>query len=241
MKFRYCDRPVQMFKEILPELDGENAYTAELKMDGWNVHLVRDIDHSAVREAGIPESFGIGRDSSLFFLSRRDMKKGGPTQIPVSQAIAEYIDNANLPDKTEICCEWMARRSIGEIPETLFIFDAMWWNNEWQGDKVHWERTDLLRSSTLIITEKARNQTITGCLENGIITDPVQLVPNIETGFSEVYDKLAASKTFQFAEGLVLKRRSSTLKGGFQKGEDNGSWIKVKYRAGCSGRETFNL
>ena len=231
MRFRYQDRPVRFYKEKLLELDTEGGYLAQLKLDGWNCNLCRDTTKKIAEK-----SWGQGSDGSIFCLSRRDVNKGGPTRIPCSDTIIKSIEALNLPDQTMLASEWVARRTIGELPEQLFLFDAMWLKDEWLGEmdfvKRYGTLCELIPGE--ITTDRLKNGGKYGYAEIG---QDLNLSTNFENSFIQVYEKISTDPTLIWAEGLVLKHKESKIKGDFQKGVDNGLQIKVRWRSGASGRD----
>lgn len=228
MIFRFVDRPIMMFKDALQELDSGKDYLGQWKLDGWLTHVVRDSSHEVLSTWG-DRSWACGKDKSLFFLSRRELNKGGPTRIPVRPEIIDQVEALKLPDRSMLAAEWMERRSkddklLFDMSEQLWLFDTLFVVDKWQGDEGFESRYKTLVDLTNL-TKSLTDQS------------PVKLLPVIPADFLSVFEKTSVDPVFSWVEGLVLKQKNSRLKGGLRKGENNGLQIKVKWRAGASGRE----
>lgn len=217
MKIRYGDKPQEDFKDNISYYEGK-AFDASLKVDGWRTTIVKDKSAKIVSGFGSPD-WGQGRDKSLFFLSSRGMKKGGPTRIPVSKEIVDSVEALDLPDLTSLDSEWMARRTIGECLEKLFLLDCPYKADLWLGSETYLVRREWL----LRFTE-------------GKLTPVFDMPETVSSGFAEFFQK---STTLPWTEGIVLKGRTSKLKGGVDKPEHNALWIKIKWRSGDTGREVY--
>ena len=221
MRVCFPNKPQEMFKAQLSELDKEpGKYYATQKVDGWRCMIIKDHDHQIIKSYK-NGSAQWAQLNDYFFLSRRGFNKGGPTNLPVCDKISNIIASLNLPDKTILDSEWMARRTIGEIPETLFVFDVLWYKDEWMGTTPHLERMKLLR--TLLKDEPY---------------DKVRIPNGTDMDYSEFFEK---QTHIPYTEGIVLKEVNSTLIADRVESPKNPSWIKIKWRSGSDGRETFNL
>lgn len=219
MIFRYVDRPVQMFKDQMGSLDKEfnPGYLWQFKADGWCTQIVRDKSQRLIEPWG-RKDWGKGKDGSLFFLSRRDMVKGGPTKMPVADDMVQAVEALDLPDQTALAGEWMERRTIGEMSGMILLFDVLWWDDQWQGD------TRLDKRVSRLATIKP----VKGVFE---------VMPSGSQDFDATFDMIAKDPQYAWTEGLVIKQLGSKLKGDPKKGVDNALHIKIKWRAGYSGRE----
>lgn len=208
---RYADKPQEAFKpeETLPFLEQQNVHFTQAKLDGWCTYIGRDSKKTFNYEY-------VGKDKSYFFVSRRDKAKGGPTTIPVKSSIIEVVESLNLPDQTMLVGEWMARRTIGECPERLYMIDILWWNDQCYCNKGAWERWNHLNRSL-------------GQL-NGDIAYP----ETAESGFLEFYGR---QTKIPYTEGVVIKHKAGLMKGDINGSIKNAMMIKLKYRSGSSGRD----
>lgn len=208
MFLRLPDRPVEIFGiENLQRYEDGNWFS-DTKLDGWRTLITIDRN----KELFNP-SYGVGPNNSLFFMSRRSIPRGGPTKIPVNNEIIQSVVELDLPDKTMFDGEWLSRRTIGEIPESLFVHDMLWLNNEWCGSTSCWDR---------------RKQ-----LEN-ILKDIVKVPESVTSGFTEFFN---SRKLMPWTEGIVLKHKNSKIKGNTNDCQDNALWVKFKWRSGDTGRE----
>jgi ATP-dependent DNA ligase len=126
------------------------------------------------------------------------------------------IEKLQLPDQIMLDGEWLARRTIDEIPESLFVFDVLWLNGEWQGNVPCWTRhQELLK--------------LTGS----------RIMPEcVESGFRAFFE----SRTkIPWTEGIVLKHKSSKVKGDPDECIKNALWVKLKWRSGDTGREVVDF
>jgi hypothetical protein len=217
MNLRYPDHAVTMTTEALAALDAEGVYTAELKLDGWRTFIARDQSQNIIGKWG-QRSWGRGKDSSLFFLSKRPLTKGGPTAIPVCDDILKAVENLDLPDQSMLDCEWMARRTIDECPEKLFVFDTLWLADKWCGDEQYAVRRKNLEDLVLLKE----------CAHLG-------MPPFVNTGFVNYFNE--SKRLIPWAEGLFLKHARSRIKGGVSETKENALWVRIKWRAGASGRD----
>lgn len=219
MLFRYVDRPVQMFKDQMESLDKEfnPGYLWQFKADGWCTEIIRDKSQRIIEPWG-RKDWGKGKDGSLFFLSRRDMVKGGPTRMPVADEMVQAVEAMDLPDQTALAGEWMERRTIGEMSGNILLFDVLWWNNEWQG---------------ILRLDERLKRLVDIKPTKGIL----EMMPFGIEDFEKTFEKISKEPEFAWTEGLVIKQLGSRLKGDPKKGVDNALHIKIKWRAGYSGRE----
>lgn len=215
MKIRFFDKPVEMFATI-PGVwknfkDGE--WEATQKVDGYQTFIVKD-PLKAIKPHTAPPN-GVNKD--LYFMSRRDIVKGGPTAIPANNEIIKTFDDLNLPPNTFICGEWMKIRTIGELPEKLFLLDLLWFDDVWFGCKQYWERKAKL-------VEIFRGRT----------NDHVAFPDVVISGYQEFFE---AQKKIPWTEGVVLKKLNSTAIGDCNGCEKNPMVVKIKWRSGSSGRD----
>jgi hypothetical protein len=219
MIFRYADKPTEMFgpEKILPKMEAQNAHFIQQKLDGWCTYLVKDRSQSI-----FPKE--LAASDSLYFLSRRDKAKGGPTKIPVKEEIIDLIDLLDLPDQTCLVCEWMARRTIGEMPERLFLIDVLWLDDQFQGGVHAWERWgkvfDLFKDYAFKHSQ------------------PVEVVSIPETTDSAFLEFFQLQTQIPWTEGVVIKHKRGLMKADLKGAVKNGMMIKLKWRSGASGRET---
>lgn len=215
MKLRFADKPVKMHADTIQKLDDEGDYIATQKLDGWMTNVFRDTSGELVKGFGGSTSWAQGADKSLYFISRRKLSDGGPTQISVSDEIVIAIEAMNLPDQTHIVGEWMKRRTIGECPELLYLIDILWLNDKWLGKVYHEERWIMLND---LYVEN----------EHVVVPDVV------ESGFAEFFEK---QQQIPYSEGLVLKSKMGFVLGNKKECKKNIDLIKIKYRDGSSGRD----
>jgi ATP-dependent DNA ligase len=219
MKLVYPDKPMEDVKESLPRYEEEKCWRAQSKLDGWRTLVARDKNQTIA-----DPTWAQGKDNSLFFLSRRDGKKGGPTRIPVSQGIIEAIEALNLPDKSMLDGEWMARRTIGECPEKLFLFDVLWFNDKWFGDLTFFKRDEFLTSIVKASEPSVPVHT----------REHVPMPAQAKESFAELFKYVQA---VPYTEGIVLKHLDSKIKGDIDGCVKNALWAKIKWRSGSSGRD----
>lgn len=215
MKLIYSDHAITMTPEALGSLDAEGVYTAELKLDGWRTFVTRDKSQKIVERFGNKE-WAKGKDNSLFFLSKRPMKMGGPTCIPVCDEIIQSVEALDLPDQSMMDSEWMARRTVDELPEKLFMFDVLWLDDKWRGDEFYSLRREQVESIV-------KPSSVLG------------MPPFIKKGFEAYFNESKAA--IPWAEGLFLKHSHSRIKGSSTETKENALWVRIKWRAGASGRD----
>ena len=204
MRIRCPDAPYRISRDSLPEFDHENVYIASAKMDGFRCIIDWD-----------------GTDVGFF--SRRAPDKGGPTALPVCDALKEeviaWLQDNEIPALTRFDSEWIARRTEG--PESLRIFGLQYYDGEWMGR----EREDV--RFTLI--------------ENMKYNQPhVLLVEYTRSNYNDFFNQIKAKygnlpDKQQRAEGIVLKHIDSKLLGNIKTGKKNSQWYKIKWRDGASG------
>jgi len=216
MIFRYADKPYLLndVKASLERLDAEGTHFAQLKVDGYACYAVKDRQGETLSRFGQHRNLGDG----LYLVTRRDASRGGPTDVPASEEIVEQVASLDLPDRSILLGEWMARRTKGELPETLFLFDVLWRDDHWMGQVPAWERwtrtRDLIRKAGL--------------------DGPVKAVRTVREGFMDLFNE---SIRLPWSEGVVVKRRRGTLKGDVDRAVKNAQMVKVKWRSGDNGRD----
>lgn len=215
MKLIYPDYAITMTPEQLGGLDAEGSYVAELKLDGWRTFVTRDKSQKIAERFGGKE-WGQGKDKSLFFLSKRPMTKGGPTRIPVCDEIIHSVEALDLPDQSMMDSEWMARRTVDELPEKLFMFDVLWLDDKWRGDEFYYQRREQVESIV-------KPSSVLG------------MPPFTKKGFEAYFNESKAA--IPWAEGLFLKHSHSRIKGSPTKTKENALWVRIKWRQGASGRD----
>lgn len=220
IKIIFPNKPVEVFSDKLSEFDKQpEKYIAQQKADGWRCMIIRNKAMDLIRTYKNGNIDWV-RKGEYFFLSRRGHIKGGPTNLPVGSDIVEIIDNLNLPDNTMLDSEWMARRTIGELPESLLIFDVLWLNDEWMGQVACRDR--LVKLAELVKK----------------VDDRVRIPDSVDRNYTNFFEK---QKSISWTEGIVLKESDSTIISDRNECPKNPSWIKIKWRSGSSGRETFNM
>jgi len=213
MKLRFPDKPFESHKSTIKDFD-TNQYIAQSKLDGYRTFVIKNKNHSIIKQYN---GTNISKGDNLFFLSRRGINKGGPTDIPVKQEIINVIDSLNLPDNTMLDCEWLCRRTIGECPEKLFIFDVIWLNDEWIGKKPFIDRNKILLD-----------------LINKKLCDCVGIPDSTSTNFEEFFE---TQTKIPWTEGIVLKHHTSTIIGDNLECKKNPLIIKIKWRGSSDGRQ----
>ena len=224
MDLIYPHKPREQYKKDLPTFDAEaNEWEGTLKEDGWRLLIAKDSKHQIADPSWV-------KGNHLFFLSRRGQDKGGPTQIPVSKEIIDTVDSLNMPDQSILDCEWMARRTIGEIPECVFLLDCLWLDDVWQGDNPYIDRKNtLLGAFPFSITQEPDFFGTTFSI-NEFVRTPTRT----HERFSDFFVK---GQNFEHAEGIVLKHLQSKIVGSRKECQKSALWVKIKWRSGCSGRE----
>lgn len=153
-------------------------------------------------------------DDGIKLFSKHDFqaKKSPP------QALMDELKSLSFPVGTAFDAEWMGQRctSLLNGRHYFVLFDLPYYNGQWQGDVPYEQRYANLK--TLFALHKARA---------GVETPNIVLEPTVELGFLEMFER---SKQMPLTEGIVLKARTSKLKGKFVGAADNGLWIKCKWR-----------
>ena len=217
----YTDKPKEQYKKDLPTFDTENKdWEGTLKEDGWRTYVFKDSKHQIANPEWV-------KGNHLFFLSRRGQDKGGPTQIPVSKEIIDTVESLNIPDQSMLDCEWMCRRTIGEIPECLFILDYPWLDDVWQGDNPYIDRKKLLLGAFPFSITQEPDFFGTTFFINEFVRTPTRTYER----FSDFYAK---GQNFEHAEGIVLKHLQSKIVGSRKECQKSALWVKVKWRSGSS-------
>jgi ATP-dependent DNA ligase len=207
-----------MYKKSIKMVEGLGGRVAQAKYDGWRCMIIRD-----TTDTYLPGMKKRGKDGSLRFVSRRDLDAGGPTNLPVSDEVVEFVESLDLPDQTVLDSEWMARRTIGECPERLYVFDLLWWDNEWQGKKTYSDRLAVL--SGVLKPEDEAGEV------------PVMLPLQVAENFGDFFNRLTE---LPYTEGMVIKPLNSTLKGNRTGCSKNPLLVKIKWRDGANGRDVFH-
>lgn len=224
MVIRFGDKPLEMFKQVFPKFDAElNVHDCTSKVDGWRTWVIKDKEHTIVKSyPNGNTNWARGKNKDLFFLSRRGFDKGGPTNIPVKEEIVETVDNFDLPNLSMLDSEWLDRRTIGEIPESLFLLDVLWYQDEWIGGKIWLERKPLL----FTFQDKVNNH----------VRFPLR--PKEGQKFSDFFEEM---KSIPWTEGIVLRHNNNTQIGDRTECKKNATLIKIKWRSGSSGREEVKI
>lgn len=218
MKLRLPDKPTEFFLPALEEMDikERGKYIATQKLDGWRLLIVKDSIHKIVKSFKGSTNWARGKNKDLFFLSRRGTNKGGPTNISVCEEIVEQVEKIDLTDQSMLDSEWLERRTKDDgIHECVFLLDYMWKSDDWLGNDPHQVRVDLLGKIPI---------------DNDWIRRPEFVTEN----YVDFYEK---QKALSWTEGIVLKHVNSTIIGDDIECKKNPLWIKVRYRAGDTGRE----
>lgn len=215
MRLMMPNKPVEYFASdpnIWDKFIG--SWIGQQKLDGHRTLIVKDTTGQILSYGG---NKAWVRGSNLYFLSRRDLVKGGPTKIPVKEEIVKAIEALDLPDQSMLDGEWLARRTIGEIPETLFLFDVMWYKDEWQGKYPLRDRLNILEK-----------------IVSGKLNEYIRIPESFTADFKTAFD---SQKKISWTEGLVLKQLDSTIISDRKECVKNPSWVKVKWRSGHDGRD----
>ena len=218
MIFRFPMKPLEMFRQVFPKMDGElNLWDCTSKVDGWRTLICRDASQGIIKSyPGGNMNWARGKNKDLFFLSRRGIDKGGPTNIPVKDEIVETVENLMLPDLSMMDSEWLDRRTIGEIPESLFLLDVLWWKNMWMGTTPWFKRKE-----TFFSVNKLNNH----------VRLPIR--PKEGQKFSEFFEEM---KSISWTEGIVLRHNNDTIVGDRVECKKSATLIKIKWRSGDDGR-----
>lgn len=216
MILRYPNKPMEDYERSISRYEKEGCWRTTAKLDGYRCFTIRDKSKALATKFGL-EACAKGKDNSLFFLTRRDQAKGGPTPIPVRQEIIDSIEKMDLPDQTFLDGEWLARRTIGESPEKLFLFDVLWWADDWRGDVAYENRSQQLESFL-----------------SGKLNEFVSVPESVSSGFQEFFNKM---KTIPYTEGMVMKHIYGVVKGDLKACQKYPLQVKIKHRSGSSGRD----
>lgn len=215
MILRYPLKPKELYPADLPELDDGTSY-AEQKLDGWRCFVVKDKSHT------FPEAWGgstaWARKGDLFFLSRRGIAKGGPTNFAVCDDIVDSVVALNLQDKTFLDGEWLERRTKEDgIGECLYVFDCLWLDDNWVGYVGSFQRRKIMLS----------------CVDKGL-NEYLRIPDMVESGFAKFFEK---QKSIPWTEGVVVKDKLSTIELNLKDCTSSGIWQKIKWRSGDDGRK----
>ena len=161
-------------------------WVAQKKFDGHRAHPITDIE------------------TSLSVLSRHRKP------LTVSQQIIEALKALKLPANTMLDSEWNARRA-SKIEE-LHIFDILWFNNEWIGDKPFEDRYAIIEQMDL---------------------KPPLYIAKVYEDFLELMKSIIGD---QRTEGIVLKRRGFMIQRSLNEAKDISSMVKIKWRDGPDGQ-----
>lgn len=156
-------------------------------------------------------------DGKIEFLSRVWKR------LPVSDSLRKVVAGLELPKNTMLDGEWMARRPDYKGPETLHLITIPWYDNEWLGGQPEEARWAV----TMALMEKISQ------MPGYDANHPIKLPNWTDRDYSKLFEW---SKTDPTTEGIVLKRKNSTLIGDLSSSKDNPQWIKIKWRAGCDGQ-----
>jgi hypothetical protein len=212
MNLRFPDKPSEIFQEVIEELDNDKSF-AQSKLDGYRCLVTKDTKHNMIKR--LPTQIS-DTTSGIFFLTRRGLKKGGPTNNPVNTEIINAIQELDLPDNTMLDAEWVYRRTK-DHPEGLWIHDILWLNDAWQGNKPCIERYEKI---------------LLPILKN--IKEPLHTPDQVMKGFKEFFTK---QKQIPWTEGIVIKEKGSLITGNLAECATIGSWLKLKWRSGSDGKK----
>ena len=202
MILKYPNKPTEMWIDNLPELDDGNSF-ADQKLDGYRTFIIKDSQKR-------------WHNQELVCVSRRGKDKGGPVKFDVSDEIMESIKALDLPDQTMLDAEWLSRRTKDDgIPECIYVFDILWFDDQWIGSEDCWDR----RQQLLDIVKPNEHIRIPEC---------------VESGFSEFFE---AQRKLPWTDGVIVKEKDSTIKTSVEECKKTALWIKVKWRRGHSGRD----
>lgn len=143
------------------------------------------------------------------FFAKRGSKEDRSKQPP--SFLKEALDAIGLPDGTTLDMGWVGPRDPFKVLKGRHFFvvwDIMHWQGEWQGDIPYHQR--LLKLMGVVPSSEL-----------------IQVVESRELDIAKMFEE---SKAHPEYEGIVVKRASSKLVGGWNHAEDNPGWWKVKYR-----------
>jgi hypothetical protein len=223
MRIRFPDKPNRMYEKSFPLLEEQGDFIATQKVDGWRCLLIKDSTGKSIKGFA-DQTWARGKDKVLYFVSRRGIDSGGPTLLPVSDEIVQEAEELDLPDQSMIDAEWMKRRTTDdEIPECLFALGILWQDNKWLGSLKEEERMLWLDD---VVTPP----------DLGFEFRPIAQPDRAEAGYEEFFNK---QKEWAYTEGIVLRKKHSTMVGDRTECKKNKSWLKIKWRDGADGREYY--
>jgi len=132
--------------------------------------------------------------------------------------LTQELKTLGFPDGTAFDAEWMGQRATRLLNgrHYFILFDLLYYNGQWQGEIPYEQRYANLK--TIFELHKAKAK---------VETPNIELEPICEIGFLEMFER---SKSMPLTEGIVIKRRSSKLKGKFISAAENAGWLKCKWR-----------
>lgn len=207
--FRYPDKPVRMYSELLSDLESSCDYIATQKLDGWR--CVASINR--------------GRATYQSRINK---------ELPVSEIITEGFKNLNI-DNITFDSEWMKRRPDYDGPECLYVFGITHLDDTWIG---HWDEIDrfsmlLQRILNLETVDFSRAESLIEMIEEHNKNHVIRIPQFTIKDYTQFFNR---QRTQPETEGIVLKRRKSSLIGDINKNAKNFNWYKVKWRDGADGR-----
>jgi hypothetical protein len=115
IKWRYPDKPLEIFTPKLVELEERGGFILQQKLDGYRMVVMAD--QGQVRSCS------------------RHRKA-----LPVSQALLDKFLELDFPEPWMIDTEWIKLRT--GHPETIAILDVFYMDGDWQGSKYLVERQE---------------------------------------------------------------------------------------------------
>lgn len=143
------------------------------------------------------------------FFAKRGGKEDRSKQPP--DHLVRELTSLALPDGTCLDMGWVGPRDPFKVlkgKHFFVVWDIMYWEGQWQGPQPYSERLKRLEN----------------------VLKPTELVQLVESNTSPPVAMFERTKRCPEYEGIVVKRASSKLLGGFARAEDNPGWFKVKYR-----------
>lgn len=203
MNYRFPDNPMRISELRLAEiaaLEGGD-WLSQPKLDGWRRPMYRS-------------------DGTWSFHSKHGTGKAAVLPDP---SLVEELESLRLPDGIGLDGEMLGRRcsSYFRGEQALAIWDLLYEDGQWVGGQPIEER--LRRLNRLLRVKRARGEWAMA----GSLVTPRVLVVKTSTEHLDLYHE---QKGFPASEGIVMKRRSSSLVGSFTKSMDNPDWLKIKYR-----------
>lgn len=131
--------------------------------------------------------------------------------LPVSKSMMAELAEISMQDGMVLHGEWTGRREANPN-EGIYLFSMVYQNYEWLGnfsEEERWKRLAILKPTNNIHIVWSR-------------------FGDYASHYKETIDDL---KT----EGIVLKRRTAKLIGGFDKPRDNPGFLKAKWRLASDG------